>query len=226
MLPKIKKKIKMFLMDETGSISKSNIIKGALFLTSAGVAISKVKATTQVGIENPSMTPPAGTAERMGLLYTNNASEVVDLTGITDQNDWAACTHFAEHDKIYKTKTGQLVGCNCNGAGSNIPDGGENGKNATWWCGRQDCGWSCVTSTGDNLCGNHTNDGKAYITSFEGDEHHNGLDFQHDGSTASLIGKHVHHGVHGSWNEMEECPQYEGHTNHCSHSSHGSHNSW
>jgi len=49
MLPKIKKKVKAFLMDETGTISKSNIIKGALFLTAAGTAVKKVKAGTYGG---------------------------------------------------------------------------------------------------------------------------------------------------------------------------------
>lgn len=44
MLPKIKKKIKSFLMDETGSISKANIIKGALFLSAATITLKKVKA--------------------------------------------------------------------------------------------------------------------------------------------------------------------------------------
>ena len=44
MLPKIKKKIKSFLMDETGSISKSNIIKGALFLSAATISLKKIKA--------------------------------------------------------------------------------------------------------------------------------------------------------------------------------------
>jgi len=44
MLPKIKKKIKSFLMDETGSISKANIIRGALFLSAATITLKKIKA--------------------------------------------------------------------------------------------------------------------------------------------------------------------------------------
>jgi hypothetical protein len=46
MLPKIKKKAKAFIMDETGKISKKNIIKGALFLSASSVAFKSVKAET------------------------------------------------------------------------------------------------------------------------------------------------------------------------------------
>jgi hypothetical protein len=43
MLPKLKKKIASFLMDEKGAISKKNLIKGAIILGSLGLAVKEVK---------------------------------------------------------------------------------------------------------------------------------------------------------------------------------------
>ena len=43
MLPKLKKKISSFLMDEKGTISKKNLIKGAIILSSIGLAAKDVK---------------------------------------------------------------------------------------------------------------------------------------------------------------------------------------
>lgn len=80
MLPKIKKKIKSFLMDETGSISKSNIIKGALFLSAATITIKKVKA--EVGGEPISEGGPT-----LGGDSSNRCSNTVSQYTCTEESD-------------------------------------------------------------------------------------------------------------------------------------------
>ena len=44
MLPKLKKKIISFLMDEKGTISKDKLIKGAIMLSGIGLLSKNVKA--------------------------------------------------------------------------------------------------------------------------------------------------------------------------------------
>ncbi|MCB9358616.1 hypothetical protein H6503_01670 [Candidatus Woesearchaeota archaeon] len=52
MLPKIIKDVKQFLMDETGSISKKNVIKGAIFLSALGTSVRKAPAISAADIQN------------------------------------------------------------------------------------------------------------------------------------------------------------------------------
>jgi hypothetical protein len=214
MIPKIKKKLKSFLMDEAGTISKNNLIKGALILTGIGAGLKAAKASCTTA-EGTAVACSATTAAMHG----------------TQAIVGSQCEEGA-----YKAAAGETIGTCCNADGFALPGTTSNKGShpATWWCSRSDCGWLCITedNADDNSCpdvNQHNNAGQIYISGFEGRSHSNILDFIHDAPpTKGLTGKHSHHGAHGSWNEMENCPDTltPHHANHCSHGSHGSHCSW
>jgi hypothetical protein len=203
MLPKIKKKMKSFLMDETGSISKTNLIKGALFLTATSATVKKVKAD---GIPNPTSKQD----------FINNP---VPQSG---GGEWPSVFGYG--------CGGTEIGGRCN---QPTPVYLPGDPTSSWKCRKYHCTWTCeafnrIGGKNDDHCctkTHHTNSGGIEIQMGKGSGHDNVINFMHTESNKGLKGVHEHSGFEGDWIIYENCPgtQTPHHNNHCQH---GSHTSW
>ncbi|MFT4304382.1 MAG: hypothetical protein ACMXYG_07485 [Candidatus Woesearchaeota archaeon] len=217
-LPKIKKKIDNFLMDEQGSISKSNLIKGALFLTSSGAFLQKTKAQ---------MPEP-------GQIYTDNRGN----QRIVSREQCMHTISAASGEGVYFARGQEEIGTCCNAEGQKLP-----GTPAMRWeCARYHCTWICTTGDGSLDCdrtrrgsepdrfpqngggcensrhNRHKNCGTVEITAMRSLEFIKSFTFFHDRSTKSLKATSYYKGYDVYFSEMNECPGTLGHKNECYHS--------
>jgi hypothetical protein len=242
MLPKIKKKIKSFLMDETGSISKTNLIKGALFLTVAGTTMKKVKGNACYTncMNDPALNRgnPNYCANLCGSGNTGGTGVTGSGTGSTGSGSGATGSPVCGDTKI-----GSDCSVHWDGDGGSQPESQtlEGGSQATWICEQftetaphaptggfiTDCRWRCeapANSKGSGTCcskSRHTNSGKAIIKTDNSRYHYNYLSGRY--SSPGLSADHGQHNSHASYSEMAQCEEYQAHANHCQH---GSHTSW
>lgn len=195
MLPQIKKKIKAFLMDETGSISKANLIKGAIFLSSAGIMLKKVKAQTTSGSLTATGSLPGASTEEEG----ESCGTATGGSLHPRSSNSGECT-------LEPSSSTNTVTYRCTW----VPE--------TAYC-------TCTTGTGDSSgsCGRqnratHVNSGTLMHWKADDQPHDNILTFTR--GSDNLQGSHNHHGSHGNADSCKGDCEYTAHANHCSHSSH------
>ncbi|MFT4304431.1 MAG: hypothetical protein ACMXYG_07730 [Candidatus Woesearchaeota archaeon] len=197
MIPKINKKVKSFLMDESGKISKSNIIKAGLILAGT-TTIKKVKSIPASG---------GGTGFGCG------GDEIP-----------GRCNHpTPQYLPGEETATWQCTKEHCKWTCTAEAEGRRSGfgyisNNPAACCPEKRHSSGSLRSGS----GGHRNVGTATFNIHEANEHENALYFWHNRAERALKAKHDHHGFHGNWSLREECGPAE-HDNHCSH---GSHTSW
>ena len=142
MLPKIKKKISSFLMDEKGTISKKNLIKGAIILSSIGLAAKDVKPYS-IGpggiVGEITADPVPGTTMTYGPV-TNWNCNPVDSNNVTT----TTCTPGAQ---------------TCGGSHSNSGTVVHKSVNRSWH--KNDLDFTHPTDT-SSLEGKHVHHGKHY----------------------------------------------------------------
>ncbi|MFT4297901.1 MAG: hypothetical protein ACMXX5_01795 [Candidatus Woesearchaeota archaeon] len=199
MFPKIKKKIKSFLMDETGSISKSNLIKGALFLTAASTTVKKAKARDFGEIQDNFPTSGHGRGYGCGgeEVWICNAEGGSQTLPGPSSAVWLCTKHHCTMDCV----------------GHDTPRGDDNILPRCCTARRR-----YVTIKGTER-GGHKSEGHIQFQMHHVAEHENGITFTHDRNQKSLLGSHGHHGEHGNWNEI--CIPGD-HSSHCQHASHTS----
>ncbi|MFT4304447.1 MAG: hypothetical protein ACMXYG_07810 [Candidatus Woesearchaeota archaeon] len=197
MIPKLKKKIKSFLMDESGNITKKNITKAALFLITLNTITKKTKAqTVDVRTGNPvdilnCGSPHPSHGRDYGIAYGGQ--------------------------KIPPRSQHTLIGNdgNCVAEWRCLKD----------LCSGYDTVRCLPTGQSQSGKGRHTSNGQMIHWNADVAEHANTLSLIKDNSINGLRGRHEHHGSHANADEIEggaPCGTPE-HTNHCSH---GSHTSW
>ncbi|MFT4303226.1 MAG: hypothetical protein ACMXYG_01560 [Candidatus Woesearchaeota archaeon] len=193
-------------MDESGKITKKNLIKGALILTASTISTKKVKSQLPTG------------------------STVTDSDGNERIVSGDQCMHTVPESylghAVYFARGGEIIGTCCNAPGHPLPGETSNKGNdrAIWWCTRFDCTWKCKAENNNDVCssGRHSNSGSIEISGVVETDHINNIQMTHERDTRTLRGTHNHHGYHSNFNEI--CDQSDPpHNNHCSH---GSHTSW
>ncbi len=146
-------------MDEQGSISKSNLIKGALIISGLGITAKKVSATF-----DPAVTPiDASIIARLQAF--NGDAEFGDGSTCSpnphrpgmEGNIGPFCTPGGSE---FDSNAGHtLTGESCNAdvglkdQAAESDDGTDIGEeHMTWFCGRKDCSWLCTTGDGTSGC--------------------------------------------------------------------------
>jgi len=232
-------------MDEQGTISKANLIRGAILISGAGVAIKKAKATT--------VTIDAGILARLSAF--SPGSDFGDGTTCSpgphrpgmEGNVGPYCTAGGSNFDGNNGE-GVEIGKSCNAdvgmLGQASEDGIEfGGEDMVWFCGRADCSWMCTTGDGTDTCtsqdisvttvgagagcpsgsnNKHQNCGTLMYKGFGPmgyGGHRNRLQFTHEAAEKGIMSTHSHAAGHFSFSEMGDCPGTVEHTNVCSHSS-------
>jgi hypothetical protein len=234
MLPQIKKKMKSFLMDETGSISKANLIKGALFLTATSATVNKVKATTP----GENLYPGDWDISQLTAEERARWDRVGILPGDFDKYN---LLQVASGSGVGYGCGGQVIPGRCNQL---EPVKLPGDPTSIWKCAKAHCTWTCVaeirhsddrdnngcctkkshTSMGATKHG-HTNQGAFQVKMGKDTGHENRINFVHTPSNKGLKGTHEHTGFAGDWVIYQQCAGTVNphHNNHCQH---GSHTSW
>lgn len=229
-------------MDEQGTISKANLIRGGILISGLGVTIKKASAACTSGVDASILARIEAFCGATGCDMGNGTTVSPDPHRPGGEgNVGPYCTAGGDaFDEGQAVETGKSCNADVGVSGQADEDGMELGTEyMTWFCGRADCSWMCTTGDGTDSCtrneiqlpmgdgcepgyNRHQNCGTLMFKGFGPlgyGGHRNVLDLMHEAVEKGIKATHSHAAGHFSFSEMGDCPGTIEHTNVCGHTS-------